>query len=73
MRLYRYYVAGCGLFPFKMLARDHAWPASEKDAALIELACPTQAPRQVIGLASHERPSINRWKDENWPVERVDA
>jgi hypothetical protein len=73
MRLYVYYVSGCGLFPFKMLARDRAWPASEKDAELIELACPTQAPRQTIALASRERPSINRWKDENWPVVRVGA
>jgi len=73
MRVYRYTVAGCGLFPFKLLAADQAWPADESQAHLIELACPTRAPRQVICLASHAHPNVTRWKEENWPVQRVNA
>lgn len=73
VRVYRYYVAGCGSFPFKLLARDQAWPADDSQAELIELACPTQAPRQMICLASHAHPTVNAWAASKWPVLKVDA
>jgi hypothetical protein len=72
-RIYRFYVSGCGLFPFDMLFYSQAWPASVKDAELIELACPTQAQRQVIGLASRERPSAFQWDQKKWPVQRIES
>jgi hypothetical protein len=73
LRVYRYYVSGSGLFPFKQLFRDQAWPASEHDADLIELACPTQAPRQIICLASYAHPKPELWAREKWPVQRIEA
>lgn len=73
MRIYRYQVAGDGSFPFALLAEDQAWPASHAEAEKIMLACPTVAPRQFIMLASYAHPNVNRWKEEKWPVRRVDA
>jgi hypothetical protein len=66
-------VAGYGNFPFRMLARNCAWPATEDEAQKIYYACPTQAPRQEIALASLERPQIQMWAGFNWPVVRVQS
>lgn len=70
-RLYQFRVTGAGSFPFKQLARDQAWPASEREAELIELACPTQAPPQTITFASYREPNVQQWRAAKWPVERV--
>jgi hypothetical protein len=73
VRIYRYYVRGAGKFPFAMLWADQAWPASADDAEKITLACPTVAPEQIIGVASHAHPNTQKWKACGWPVHRVDA
>ena len=71
VRIYRFIVEGAGSFPFKQLSRDQAWPASEMDGELIELACPTVAASRQICLASHAHPNVNLWKEQKWPVKRI--
>lgn len=73
VRVFRFYVMGEGSFPFAMLCADQAWPATADDAEKITYACPTQAPRQTICLASYAHPTVARWREHKWPVHRVDA
>lgn len=73
MRVYVFTVGGFGAFPFKLLAIDEAWPASEADAEAIEYACPTQAPFVRIHLASRKQPTIALWMEKKWPVERIES
>jgi hypothetical protein len=73
MRVYQFTVKGCGSFPFKQLWRDQAWPASERDSELLELACPTQAREQTIGFLSYAHPNAAMWREQKWPVQRVFA
>lgn len=69
MRVYYFQVAGCGAFPFKLLAKEKAWPASEADAEMIELACPMQAPKHAITFAKHGPPiHLQAWEKAKWPV-----
>lgn len=71
VRIYRFIVEGAGSFPFKQLSRDQAWPASENDGELIELACPTVAAPRRICLASHAHPNVRLWLEQKWSVKRV--
>lgn len=66
-------VGGEGSFPFRMLARTPAWPATDADADLITLACPTIAPRQEIRLATNGVINAEEWKRHKWPLVRVEG
>lgn len=73
VRIYRFLVVGAGSFPFKQLFRDQAWPASEADAELIELSCPTVAAERTICLASHAEPNPRLWREAKWPVKVINS
>lgn len=72
-RLFTFIVAGNGAFPFNMLFRNRCWPATLHDAELMELACPTQAPRQAIRFQSYQIPLGAMWTEYKWPVQRVEG
>jgi hypothetical protein len=73
MRTFYFVVGGCGAFPFKLMAIDKAFPASEADAVAIEYACPTTAPFVRVRLASaFGPPNPTRWRDAKWPVESIE-
>ena len=73
VRIYRFLVVGAGSFPFKQLSRDCAWPATEDDAELIELSCPTVAAERTICLASHTEPNPRLWREAKWPVKSINS
>lgn len=73
MTLRYFTVTGEGSFPFEMLFIDRAWPASAADAETIVYACPTQAPRYSVTLASYQPPTPERWREHKWPVQRIQS
>lgn len=64
-------VSGDGSFPFRMLAIDECWPATEPEAEKITLACPTVASRQTITLVSERHPTVAKWETAKWPIMAV--
>lgn len=68
---FRYAVQGRGPFPFDMLRRDEAYPASEGDASHMSAAFDDRA--RTVNLASwHDRrtwfPLELRWQSFGWDI-----
>lgn len=71
MRRYWFTVSGEGNFPFIMLTRSQAWPATVADAQKVYMAAPTQATEQRISFFS-DKPLENidyvEWRGNKWPI-----
>lgn len=74
MRVYRFTVTGRGSFPFEMLYRSAAYPATLEDAQKMIYACPTQAPALTITFETQKEISgLTRqmWLEEKWPISLI--
>lgn len=70
----RYFtVKGSGNFPFEMLSRSEAFPASTSEGEKIRRACPTVTDTAIeITLATEKGMIQDRaWAQAKWPIQKV--
>ena len=66
--LYIYDVEGVGSFPLDMLRYDAAWPHNSESVSQMSTSRGHAEGRRVVGLVSHHRPTVERWKSFGWLV-----
>ena len=66
---YLYRVQGSGKLPLDMLRYDSAWPADQESVSRMSTPRGQGEERRTIRLASHHRPTVDRWRSFGWVVE----
>lgn len=66
----RFTVRGTGMFPAGMLSHDHAWPATEIDAARM---MHTGQRRVELVVQKLRLITPGRWKSFGWTVVEIDG
>jgi len=67
--LHSFTVNGCGEFPFDLLWREKAWPASYDDSVALRPAdCLCRSVRLQTIAWKAWTPDIDRWQSRHWRV-----